>query len=439
MARPIARTLEDAYRACEPDRPLSSDHPYYEDLTPGRGDHSVASLLRRFNLHQPAEEDEDASFVRVAFLSHRGAGKTTELNQLSAQLRHRFHSIHLSANTKLHEQDIDAEDLLFAVAVSVEEDARERGAPLPADVVQRVGEWFVEVVKTTTWAKGIEWSVSAPTLPLFTRVTEKIGAVFRYSADHRVEVRQALRRQPTALVEAVNQLLAAARVTLESEGRDLVVVIDNLDRYPPNVAKNLLIDQSAMVHDLKCHLIVTPPISLHYQPDGEPLERYNDVEVMNTVRLRSASEPYSRVEDPGRAVLVRALNKRLDVTALIPDSTDVDRLLAASGGAMRDLLALIQRVVLVTPAGPGGVLRRDAIERAIANVKTDIRDRVNVNGWAETLAYFARHKQPPAEPHAMTVLFQRLALKYNGTGWYDVHPLVAELPEIQALIQPDAP
>ncbi|WP_437563578.1 hypothetical protein [Sorangium sp. So ce542] len=31
----------------------------------------------------------------------------------------------------------------------------------------------------------------------------------------------------------------------------------------------------------------------------------------------------------------------------------------------------------------------------------------------------------------MDVLFHRLAFKYNGEGWYDVHPLVAEIPEFQ--------
>ena len=32
----------------------------------------------------------------------------------------------------------------------------------------------------------------------------------------------------------------------------------------------------------------------------------------------------------------------------------------------------------------------------------------------------------------MDVLYQQLAFKYNGTIWYDVHPLVAELPEVLA-------
>ena len=36
-----------------------------------------------------------------------------------------------------------------------------------------------------------------------------------------------------------------------------------------------------------------------------------------------------------------------------------------------------------------------------------------------------------ADPRAYDVLFHFLAFKYNGDGWYDVHPLVAEIPEFQ--------
>jgi hypothetical protein len=91
---------------------------------------------------------------------------------------------------------------------------------------------------------------------------------------------------------------------------------------------------------------------------------------------------------------------------------------------MRELLHLIQRAILLTKAD---VLERPAIERAIANTRQQLRDMINLNGWMPTLRKIAAEKQASSDVHCMDVLYHRLALKYNGEGWYDVHPLVAEI------------
>lgn len=435
MAHEPARTLADAYQQCWPDQPLRSDDPRYLDLTPGRGDNVVRNLTRQFDLFRPsADEDEAATnFVRIAFLSHRGAGKTTELNRLHARLRDRFHRVYLVANKELDAQDIDAEDLLFALAVAVERDAVERGTPLPEAVTDKVGRWFAEVVSKTTWAQqsGVSAELSG-TGGLFDVLSGKVAAVFKHTTDHRLEIRQALRRQPTALVTAVNQLLAAARAQLREEGRDLVVVVDNLDRYPPREASQLVIDRGAMLCDLHVHLVLTPPISLYYKPVGEPLGNYYRSELMNTVRIRGPQDAYDAPSGPGFDLMLDALRKRFDLDALVPDPALRARLVAASGGAMRDLLHLVQQAILHAAGeltDPETVLDADAVGRAVATMRTEYRDKINVNGWMPTLAAIARAKQLPHDDHCMDVLFQRLALKYNGEGWYDVHPLVAGLPE----------
>ena len=48
-----------------------------------------------------------------------------------------------------------------------------------------------------------------------------------------------------------------------------------------------------------------------------------------------------------------------------------------------------------------------------------------------TLVTIARDKQISDDPRAFEVLFYYLAFKYNGEGWYDIHPLVAEIPEFK--------
>ena len=66
-----------------------------------------------------------------------------------------------------------------------------------------------------------------------------------------------------------------------------------------------------------------------------------------------------------------------------------------------------------------------------------LRDLVNANGWMATLVRVATNKQIFEDERCLAVLFNRLAFKYNGDGWYDVHPLVAELPEFQRGVSGD--
>ena len=415
--------LRDAFRACEPDRPLRGDDPRWQDLSAARGDDATASLIRLFELSNPEDKQH------IVFFSHRGAGKTTELNRLAWQLRDRFLTLPFEANTELDPMHLEAEDLLLAIAVAVERTLRERGTPLPEDVLAETQAWFKEQIVTTAWGKSFEASTKVDakagwTIPFLTSLLAEASALFKTQASEHTEVRDVLRQRPIALVAHVNRLLEAADRVLEPEGRRLLVVIDNLDRYKPEIADKLLNDRGGMLRDLNTRLILTPPIALLYRPVSESLCAAYHVEVMNTLRLRRPEQGYAEFDGVGRDLMVQALEKRFPVRGLFPRTEDLDRLVSASGGAMRELLHLIQRAILLTKAD---VLERPAIERAIANTRQQLRDMINLNGWMPTLRKIAAEKQPSSDVHCMDVLYHRLALKYNGEGWYDVHPLVAEI------------
>jgi DNA polymerase III gamma/tau subunit len=149
---------------------------------------------------------------------------------------------------------------------------------------------------------------------------------------------------------------------------------------------------------------------------------------MNTVRLRRQDQPYEAFDGPGRDLLLDALRKRMDLDTLIPDPRARDRLVTASGGAIRDLLSLVVDAALITD---NNQLTLADVEYAVQRKKQRLRDLINANNWWGTLAAIAREKQLVRDDACLTVLYHRLVLKYNGTGWYDVVPIVAELPEFQ--------
>lgn len=420
----LARDVRAIGRACEVDRPLEPGDPRWLDLSPARGDRATYKLLRRFE-DKPVGEP-----LHMLFASHRGAGKTTELKRLQSKLAPRFRSLYLAANVQMDANQIEVEDLLLVLAQGIEQHLRKLGKPLPAELLKRVSDWFSQVISTTSWGKDLSVETGAGLkaeagLPLFAKLTANLSSLFKVESKHREEVKNELKKYPGSLLESVNLLLDAAAKALGPEC-ELLILIDNLDRYDPAVIDALLVRNGDRIRQLRCSMILTPPISLLYRPHSEQIDTRFPCEVMNTVRLRRPDQPYSVSEGSGHDLLIAALARRIDLDALIPDPEARDRLVVASGGAIRDLLSLIVEAALNTD---GKQLTRGDVEYAVQRKKQRVRDLINANGWWGTLAAVARDKQIVSDPACLTVLYHRLVLKYNGDGWYDVLPLIAELPE----------
>jgi hypothetical protein len=420
-----AQTLRDVVRNCDPEVPLRGDDPRWEDFSLARGDQATEALAREFQWRQ------EGAFIHTAFVSHRGAGKSTEILRLTDRLRDAYETVYIETTIEMDPFQMEAEDLLFNLALSVESAMRKRGTPLPDDLLVRVRKWFEDVVSTTKWAlgfnaeaaAGIEAKVSAPFIGgLF----GSLKALLKQESEYRTEVKQVLRKYPGTLLQSVNDLLDAANALLQD--RALLVVVDNLDRYEPEIIDRLLGAGADRIRQLRCNLILTPPIGLLLQPRSSELDRIYSCHFLYAVRLRKPDQGYDSFEGPGRDLMENALSHRIDLDAVIPDKAARDRLIGASGGAMRELLYLVSQSALLAR---GDVLVEDDVERAVSRRKQRLRDLINANGWLETLVRIGHDKQIYPDQKCLDVLFHHLAFKYNGDGWYDVHPLVAELPEFE--------
>lgn len=420
-----ATSVRQISRACEVERPLTPGDPRWLDLSPARGDRAALKLLRRFE-DKPVGEP-----LHMLFASHRGAGKSTELMLLQSHLQSRYECLYFVANVEMDANAIEVEDLLLVLAQGIELHMRSVGKPLPGEVLERVSQWFSKVVHTTTFGKDDAVELGAGLkaeagVPLFAKLFANVSALFRVESKHREEIRNELKKYPGTLLDSVNLLLDAAAKQLG--GRELLVLIDNLDRYPPPVVDALLVRNGDRIRKLHCNLILTPPIGLLYRPHSELIDTYLPCEVMNTVRLRRPDQPYDAFDGPGRDLLLQALDRRIDLHRLIPDRRAHDRLIIASGGAIRELLSLVVDAAL---NADGETLTLGDVEYAIQRKKQKLRDLINANGWWPTLAAIAREKQIVSDAACLDALYHRLVLKYNGDGWYDVLPLLAELPEFQ--------
>jgi len=435
LSRAVAVSLDEATRALDFSRPLSDDDERWVDLSPARGDHARSMIAKKLRRKEPGR------FCHLAFVSHRGAGKTTELLRLQKDLAGEFLSLYFVANVEMDAQRIDTEDLLLVLAQGVEELLREQGLPLDAELMQRIASWFSEVTDIDKWLEKSQLQVSAGAelkaeVPFLAKLLVGFKSLLKVESEKRTEVKRVLRQYPGTLLKAVNDLLDDAHQRLQKAGRgELLVVIDNLDRYHPDAMDDLLVKGGDTLRQLQCNLLVTPPILLQYKPKTALLNQYFDVEVLHAPRVRRKDQPFTHFDGPGFELLQEVLAKRIDLSLLLPDPAARSRLIGATGGALRELLRYAQEASLLSDTAP---MTLDHVERVVRKARAALRDLINANGWHEPLATILKTKQLTPHPACLDLLHHRLVLKYNGETWYDVHPLVAEIEEIQEIVRREA-
>lgn len=421
----VARTLAQATPALDPEIPLENRDPRYVDLEPGRGSDGLATLKKLF---ERAAENRP---LHVAFASHRGAGKSTELKRLAQQISTKYFTIYLQANVEMDAVKFSMEDMLLVVARTIEESMRQRGTPIAKSELKKVEDFFSQVVFESAEGKkyllGVEAGAkSEAKIPFLASLLASVTASFKVESEHRESVKNQLRKYPGTLMTLVNNLLSAVTKVLEPEGLRLLVLIDNMDRYSPVVVDEFMVQSSDRFKELKCNIILTPPIELVLKAESQNVDGVFHLEIMPTVKLREKTQGYAEFSGAGRDLLLAALGKRIDLPKLIPDMQAQNRLVSSSGGAIRELLELAQDASL---RADGSHITLDDVNRVLDYRRSRMRDRIDANGWWDTLAQIARTKRIDKGSDFLEVIFQRLVFQYNGEVWYDVHPLVAELLE----------
>jgi hypothetical protein len=433
-----ATTVREAQWACEL-TPLPQGDPRWVDFKEIRGA-DVQGRLKRL-LIKP--ESAKGTFSHITFAGHRGCGKSTELLQASKALReNRFFVVYCLANEELDLTDIEYSDLLLAASkVLVEEVGRQ--FPLDEKLLEQLTKWFAEITETdiTTIKKEIELKTSAEggaKIPFLASVLAKLTALIKAGEESRKEIRQKVLKSPDQLIFSVNQILDECHRAIRAGGPydELLLIIDNLDRYPRETVHRVLIEQADNLKRLRCNIIYTVPISLIYEPAKEALPDVFKNVVLPMIKIRTREQLWTDTDvfQPGIDRLAEVMERRIDIDEVFSNRALVTKLVLKSGGSLRELMRLIQEACLETN---GEKIDAPAVEKAIVSVRTELTRPMPQTYLAE-LAKIHQSKQTDNASDQLRILFYRYALEYlegNGERWVDVHPLIYDMPEFQQLIR----
>ena len=273
------------------------------------------------------------------------------------------------------------------------------------------------------YSLGIKAEAEAKaTLPFFAKLLASLSSTIKVESEDQKEIRRKIKVYPDHLIDNLNLLLKDARDKLKTKNKDLLIIIDNLDRYHPEEVANLLIKDGDLLKRIRTNIIYTPPLQLYHltQREGESLQSKWNCEILPSVKVKKKN---GRDFNLGIDRLKEVILKRID-QSLFSQSSLIDKFILMSGGNIRDLMRLLRYACEETSEE---MIDKDAIAKAILKLKNEYKAEIP-GKYYSNLANVARENDLN-DPNEITIdaLFHRYILKYNGDEWYDVHPIVKEI------------
>ena len=436
-----AANLKDAYNAVLLD-PLPSGDRRWVDCSPARGGNDIVELL--------ALRIEGSSRSTAQLISgHRGCGKSTELLRLASRLeKEKFLVVYFAADDDIDMGDLVYTDLLLSIIKRLERTLSEKGIQIDERLSRGITMWFAKEVYGWTEETAVEANLktdfelglNAPSvLPLIAKLLARITGQIKTGQQIRKDIRLSLDPQIFQLIERINEFIQAALPQIKTKGyRDLVLIIDNLDRI---VLRELDEKTGMTTHDalylvhaeqlkaLDAHMIYTVPISMFYSIKATQLAgAFPNYEILPMIKI--AEEDGSPCQE-GIELLSRVAEKRIDVGSLFEEGV-VEYLAQKSGGMLRDFIRLLGYTVELAQAGGGCIpIGEKVAERAFRRLINEY-GRMVPDEHFPLLAKVAKNKQVRNDTAHQAMLYNLSVLEYmNGDRWCDVHPAVRELTEFK--------
>ena len=367
-----------------------------------------------------------------------GSGKTTELYRLKGALeRNGFHAALFDVGTYVNESSpIDITEFLIALALGAHDVLGAPEADREPGFVGRLRR-LLDRLKISVDVPGLSASVSRDGLEI-----ETMGASVEVELQRELKSSESvvteLRRKLTYHIGRLYEEVAAFLTTLlpaDDPGQGSVLIVDGLEKLRGTTENDLAVQESVqalfVAHASKLkfsshHMIYTVPTYLQFTAPGAlPF----DSRVLPVPVPHVRPRPGQTAETVANTVaeLREVVSRRLPADAIFA-GTQLDKIIEASGGHLRDLFTLLRQVVNLTLRRSLPLpLRDEHVEEAIGLVAHDFMKMT-----AEQKAFLRQVtagdgtvNPRESEVQLMARLLQSHMLlgHLNGQDWYEVHPL----------------
>ncbi len=442
-----ATTLIEIYKtlSTEPlEQPEELKAFYRSELNQARGKDIVARMQRLLaNAYQSVP-------YRTFLMGHLGVGKSTEMSRLIQQIQGQFEVIRLSAK-ELDPVGFKVFDVLILMIMEItERTIKIPGVNSPSfnRQLEEFQRWFDVEKRLFTEATDVAGSVVAgagmtgenPIAKIFGFFGQLRGEIKYATTRKREVVEYRLSRIPE-LVSLANKILIECNQLLgEVNNKEWIFIWEDFDkRIAPERIEELFITNGSVFADLNVHAIFNLPIGLGYSGRAKQLP-FDCVAVPDTPIFTADHQ----LNEDGLLALRAIVKTRVQLNLFASDQ--LDRLIIASGGNIRDLFSMI--IFAATSAAE--CISEPDVTQAINDLRLQYRNRLGTSEYDKDKIEYSEkakrliaiyNREPESDipsPVLYVLLRSRAVLEFNGRGWFGVHPLVVDILADQGRIEPDA-
>lgn len=383
-------------------------------------------------------EDNASQDAKIIFSGHRGCGKSTLLAEFGRSLNKQYFVVFFSIAETIEMSDVNHINILFAIAVNLMLQAEQEQIPIPDTVKNSFYKWFakrtrieIDTPKSATLSVGFD---------VFKIITGKL----KTEASIRNELKQEFERNISELVSKLNEIAATIQAANQKE---ILVIIDDLDKLDRAVVKGIFQDH--------IKALFLPGFSIVYTI---PISSLRDISLSATLRTETDDQvvvmPVSKLLEKGERrkqspaynndsidVLSTVLRKRIPQEILQPDVTQ--KIVLQSGGVLRELMRIANRCCRIclrrirrTPIQTSLQISTDILDEAIKDLRLDFETILGKEDYEILQTTYENFlPEDPKDQSFLDLLHGLAILEYrNGEVWYDIHPIMKDLLRRKGLI-----
>lgn len=386
-------------------------------------------------------EDSPNADGKVVFTGHRGCGKSTLLAEFGRRIEreNKYFVVFFSIADSIEMSDVNHINVLFSIAVNLMLEAEARKIDIPASTKDAINKWFATRIRTEE--KNIEGEVSKDF-----NIFNLFSAKLKVDSKVRYELTQEFERKVSELVAQLNIIAAAIQGATKKQ---ILVIIDDLDKLDLAVVNNLFKDNIKALCLPGFRIIYTIPIAALRETALKPTienETNDQIVVMPVLKLFKKGESHLAGSTPYQEnlqILCEILTKRISSDLLQPSTAK--KIVLNSGGVLRELIRISNeccRICLrLIRRKPGNkvIIDDNILDQAVNNIRNDFALPLGRTEYQILQAVYQNFKpEDPKQEEFLDLLHGLYVLEYrNRKNWYDVHPIVVELLRDEGLVNDD--
>ena len=434
-----ATTLKTAYQLCNVE-PLEGEdlERYYVNLSGVRKTTAIASVNTRLDF-QEAEK-----YTTILFTGHRGCGKSTELKRIQKEWEKYYRVIYLEVNEETDINDVGYTDFYLITIKQVEFEMRRLGLKLDPRLMENFEAWFKDVTQETE--RTVESSVSVegeatlgPEAPFLAKLLVKLLAQIKGSDKQKKTIRQTLEKDISRLKADINLLLNDAVKKLRKkfpQYKGFLIIFDNLDRVPPEVANHLFFDYAAQLQQLDCTIVYTVPLSV-LSSTKNLNNNFGNPHIVPMVNIYEFNRDNCDLNynQTGLDTMASLIERRVEVDKIFESREELLELAKASGGHVRQLMQMMQTACLTASTNEHDKINAEDVIYAIKQEQFNF-ERFIPQSHYPVLAEVCLTKNITKDDVGQLMLFNTSVLEYNGKNrWNYPNPVVKQSEEFKKALR----